>query len=146
MLPKTTLSKSTNRKVLSENQENFLRLFWDSGCDGDPKQIALAAGYAESSVYLAVKSLENEILELTKLYLIQHAPKAARQIVDVMTSDEPIRGVKDKLLAATTVLDRVGIVKQDKMEVEHTHSGGVFLIPTKAPIDAVDAYYEEVIE
>ena len=141
MLAKAVLDKATDRRQLTEKQEKFLTLFWNSKCNGEPKELAIEAGYSDASSYSAIRSLEKEILELTKVFLVQHAPKAARQIVDVMTSDEPIRGVKDKLLAATTVLDRVGLVKKDKMEVEHTHQGGVFLIPSKAPIEAV---YEEI--
>ena len=144
MLAKATLDKATTRDQLTERQESFLRLFWESECEGVPKELAIAAGYTESSALIAVRSMENEILELTKLYLVQHAPRAARQIVQAMISDEPIKGIKDKLLAATTLLDRVGVVKKDKMEVEHTHSGGVFLIPTKAPIEAVEAVFEEI--
>ena len=149
MLAKVVLDKATDKRQLTDKQESFLRLFWDSGCQGTPKELAIEAGYSPAGTYAAIRGLEKEILELTKVYLVQHAPSAARQIVEVLTSDVPIKGVKDKLLAATTVLDRVGIVKKDKMEIEHTHQGGIFLIPTKAiiqPVNIENADYEEVVE
>jgi len=48
-----------------------------------------------------------------------------------MVSNEPIPQVNQKLQAAQTLLDRVGVVKEQKMNVEHNVSGGIFVIPAK---------------
>ena len=42
-------------------------------------------------------------------------------------------GIRDKMSAAKELLDRVGLVKTEKMQVEA--SGGVMLMPPKAPVE-----------
>ena len=62
-----------------------------------------------------------------------------------MTSTKPVVQAANKLTAAQTLLDRVGVSRVDKVDVSHTMaSGGIFLMPDKAPvvIDAEDADYE----
>ena len=48
-----------------------------------------------------------------------------------MTSDKPMPNINAKLQAAQTLLDRVGVTKQDKVEVNHNVSGGIFILPEK---------------
>ena len=53
--------------------------------------------------------------------------------------------IRDRLTAAQTLLDRVGVSRVDKVDVNHNMaSGGIFLMPDKAPvvIDAEDAEYD----
>jgi hypothetical protein len=45
-------------------------------------------------------------------------------------------GIRDKMSAAKELLDRVGLVKTEKMQVEA--SGGVMLMPPKAPVEEED--------
>jgi len=51
-----------------------------------------------------------------------------------------------KLQAAQTILDRVGLGKQERMSIDHNVSGGIFILPEKKAIDieADDADYEEL--
>jgi len=76
------------------------------------------------------------------------APQAASSLVEVLTSEKPIPGVQNKLAAAKEVLDRAGVVKIDKQQVEHEVKGGLFLLPVKheltEPIE--DAEYETIEE
>ena len=62
-----------------------------------------------------------------------------------MNSDAPIPQVSNKLTAAQTILDRVGVTKSDRLDVTHTAAGGIFILPEKAPIEvqAEDITYEE---
>jgi hypothetical protein len=62
-----------------------------------------------------------------------------------MTSDMPIPQVNQKLQAAQTLLDRVGVVKEQKMNVEHNVSGGIFIIPAKEEM-TIDAETAEIVE
>ena len=51
----------------------------------------------------------------------------------------------NKLTAAQTLLDRVGVGKIDKVDVTHNmNAGGIFLMPDKAPLDIEDGDYEEL--
>jgi hypothetical protein len=76
--------------------------------------------------------------------LTKNAPKAASKIVDIITSDTPIPQVNQKLQAAQTLLDRVGIVKEQKLNVEHNVSGGIFIMPAKDELDVEAIEAEEV--
>jgi len=57
----------------------------------------------------------------------------------------PIPQVNQKLQAAQTLLDRVGVVKEQKMNVEHNVSGGIFIIPAKEEM-TIDAETAEIVE
>jgi len=65
-----------------------------------------------------------------------------------MESKRPIVQANNKLAAAQTLLDRVGVSKVDKIDINHNmNSGGIFLMPDKAPLDleeTEDGDYEVV--
>ena len=57
-----------------------------------------------------------------------NAPKAAFAMVTGV--DDPTQlGIRDKMAAAKDLLDRSGLVKTEKLQVES--SGGVMLLPPK---------------
>jgi hypothetical protein len=87
------------------------------------------AGYADSvSSRAIVNGLKDEILDATRLHLALHAPQAAMSVIDGI-NDPTELGIKEKLNAAKDILDRIGIVKTEKVQVEA--SGGVMLLPPK---------------
>jgi hypothetical protein len=63
-----------------------------------------------------------------------------------MNSNKPVPQANNKLQAAQTILDRAGVVKTDKLDVNHNVSGGIFILPEKQTIDitAEDGEYEVV--
>ena len=94
------------------------------------------------SYHHVVKTLKSEILELTQEVLANSAPKAAFKLVEIMESNKPIVQANNKLAAAQTLLDRVGVGKIDRVDVNHNvNTGGIFLMPDKKPIEGE---YEEV--
>ena len=137
-----TLDKSQNKRELTEKQQSFLDHLVD--CQGDAKQAAELAGY-KSHYHHVVKTLKYEILELTQEILANSAPKAAFKLVEIMDSKKPIIQANNKLTAAQTLLDRVGVTKVDKVDVTHNmNAGGIFLMPDKAPLDIEDGEYEDI--
>jgi len=53
----------------------------------------------------------------------------------------------NKLQAAQTILDRAGVVKTDKVDINHNVSGGIFILPEKHTIDlkeTEDGSYEDI--
>ena len=139
-----TIDKSQNKRELTEKQQSFLDHLVD--CQGDAKQAAELAGY-KSHYHHVVKTLKSEILELTQDILANAAPKAAFKLVEIMDSKKPIIQANNKLSAAQTLLDRVGVSKVDKLDVTHNmNSGGIFLMPDKAPLDIEEGDYEEINE
>lgn len=128
------LPKTNKERELTEKQEKFLRCLVETG--GDPKYAAELAGYAEGSYFQVIKSLKNEIIELASQILAQSAPKAALKLVQVLDSDDPMPQANVKLQAAQTILDRTGLGKQDRLEVNVEAEGGsLFILPAKAVVE-----------
>jgi|TARA_R100000951_G_scaffold109514_1_gene106709 phage terminase small subunit len=125
-------SRPSKDRVLTEKQQKFLDCLIDTG--GDPKSAAVLAGYAEGTHSQVIKSLQKEVIDLASNILAQSAPQAAFKLVEVMTSDEAIPQVNTKLNAAQTILDRVGIAKTDRLDVNHNvdvNAGSLFILPAK---------------
>ena len=120
-------------KELTNKQQLFLDSLVET--QGDPKKAAAIAGYSGGH-YQVLKSLKNEVLELTKDVLAHNAPKAAFKLLEIMESDKPIPQANNKLAAAQSLLDRVGVSKTETLDVNHQVSAGIFLMPDKAPIEA----------
>ena len=129
------------KKELTEKQKLFLQYLVET--QGDAAEAAKKAGY-KSHYYHVVKTLKSEILEMTQQVLANSAPKAAFKLVEIMESKRPIVQANNKLAAAQTLLDRVGVSKVDKLDVNHNVGGGIFLMPDKAPIDIGQEAYEDI--
>tara|TARA_Y100000994_G_scaffold165545_1_gene136079 strand:+ start:1376 stop:1768 length:393 start_codon:yes stop_codon:yes gene_type:complete len=127
------------KKELTVKQQTFLDHLIDTG--GDPKKAAKLAGYSENGHWQVVQALKNEIIELASNILAQSAPKAAMKLVDVMESDNPIPQANIRIQAAQTILDRTGLGKQERMDVNHKVEGGLFILPAKDEI-IIDAKAE----
>ena len=127
------------KKELTVKQQTFLDHLIDTG--GDPKKAAKLAGYSENGHWQVVQALKNEIIELASNILAQSAPKAAMKLVDVMESANPIPQANIRLQAAQTILDRTGLGKQERMDVNHKVEGGLFILPAKDEI-IIDAKAE----
>jgi len=136
----TGLLESFNKKKeLTTKQQSFLDYLVTT--NGDAKKSAELAGYAGNH-YQVLKSLKHEVLELTTDVLAQSAPQAAFKLLDIMNSNKLIPQATSKLHAAQTILDRVGIAKTERLDINHKVTGGIFLMPDKQEV-IIDA---EVIE
>ena len=137
-----SIDSAQTKRELTPKQESFLEHLIE--CQGDAKKAAELAGY-KSHYHHVVKGLKSEILELTQEILANSAPKAAFKLVEIMDSKKPIIQANNKLSAAQTLLDRVGVTKVDKVDVTHNmNAGGIFLMPDKAPLDIEDGDYEDI--
>ena len=122
-------------RELTEKQQAFLNvLFEEAG--GDMVQAKKLAGYSDtSSTAEIVKGIKEEILEATQMYMARNAPEAAMAMTGALYDPTEL-GIRDKMSAAKELLDRVGLVKTEKMQVEA--SGGVMLMPPKAAVEDDD--------
>ena len=115
-------------KELTEMQQTFLQVLFDQA-GGDVVTAKKLAGYADgTSTSDIVKSMKDEIMEATQLYMSRNAPRAAVAMVGGLIDPTEL-GIRDKMAAAKELLDRTGLVKTEKMQVEAT--GGVMLMPVK---------------
>ena len=132
----TYLTQHKRSKTLTEKQQKFLDCLVTT--NGDLKQAAELAGYSNGSHYQVVKALKNEIIDFATDVLANSAPEAAFKLVEIMNTNKPIAQIQNKLQAAQAILDRVGVVKKERLDVNHNVSGGVFILPAKEVIDVTD--------
>ena len=137
------LTENKKDRTLTEKQESFLSHLVET--QGDFKKSAELAGYSGNH-YQVLQSLKEEVVDLASNVLAREAPLAAFKIIEVMRSDKPIPQANYKLQAAQTILDRVGVSKTDRLEVNHNAGGGIFILPEKKEIDIVaeDGDYEDI--
>jgi len=115
-------------RKLTERQQKFLDALF-SDANGSIKDAKIIAGYSpNSNNNEIISALKDEILEATQTYMAGNAPKAA--VAMVSSIDDPTQlGIRDRLSASKEILDRIGLVKTEKMQLEAT--GGVMLMPPK---------------
>ena len=122
-------------RQLTEKQQKFLAVLFDEAA-GDMVAAKKLAGYSDASGTAdIVKGLKEEILDATQMYMARNAPKAAIAMTHALYDPTEL-GIRDKMSAAKELLDRVGLVKTEKMQVEA--SGGVMLMPPKAVVEEDD--------
>ena len=122
-------------RQLTEKQQKLLDVLFDEA-GGNVTIAKKLAGYSDtSSTADIVKGLKDEILEATQMWMARNAPRAAMSMTGALLEPTEL-GIKEKMTAAKEILDRVGLVKTEKMQVEAT--GGVMLMPPKAPTEEDD--------
>lgn len=129
-----------NKKELTTKQQTFLDNI--VSCNGNLKEAAELAGYAPGSYTTIAKGLRKEIIELAENIMASSAPQAALKVVEMVTSDNPLPQANIRLQAAQTLLDRVGLGKKDKLEVDVQGSQGLFILPAKE-MHVIDGEYED---
>ena len=123
---------TTQKRKLTEKQESFLNNLIET--KGNLKLSAELAGYSGNH-YQVIQSLKQEIVDLASDVLAREAPLAAFKLVEVLQSDKALPQANVKLQAAQTILDRVGLGKKERLDVNHNVQGGIFILPEKQTID-----------
>ena len=115
-------------RQLTERQQKFLSILFDEA-GGDVVTAKKLAGYSDAtSTTEVVNSMKEEILDSTQSFMARNAPKAAMAMVGGLIDPTEL-GIRDKMSAAKELLDRTGLVKTEKLQVEA--KGGVMLMPPK---------------
>jgi len=115
-------------KELTEQHKKFLEVLFDEA-KGNINQARRLAGFSEGySSRQLTNYLKEEIIEATQLYIAMNAPRAALAMVDGILDPTEL-GIKEKMSAAKDLLDRAGLAKTDKIQVEATN--GVMILPAK---------------
>ena len=135
--------ENKKERKLTEKQQSFLDNIITT--NGDLAKAAELAGYS-GNYHQVIKSLKQEVIELASDVLARSAPSAAFKLVEVLSSNRPVPQANVKLQAAQTILDRVGLGKQDRVQVDHKVSGGIFILPEKQTIEIVaeEGDYEDI--
>ena len=126
----------TPQKNLTEQQQIFLDALVGEA-QGNIRAAMDAAGYSKNTKSIdIVRRLKNEILDVPQTFLASNGPRAALAMTGVL-DDPTALGNRDRINAAREVLDRVGIVKTEKVAVQ-AESGGLFILPPKKPKEEDD--------
>jgi|TARA_R110000765_G_scaffold425739_1_gene539414 hypothetical protein len=133
----------TTTRELTDKQQKFLDNIIET--QGDLKLSAELAGYSGNH-YQVLRSLKHEIVELASDVLAREAPAAAFKLIDMMKSSRAVPQANVKLQAAQTILDRVGVTKKEKIDINHTVTNSIFILPEKKTIDITKENYKEVYE
>ena len=137
----STYLQEKKDRMLTEKHQAFLDHLVETG--GDFKKSAELAGYSGNH-YQVLKSLKEEVVDLASDVLAREAPTAAFKIIEVMKSNKPVPQANNKLQAAQTILDRVGVSKTDRIDVNHNTGGGIFILPEKKAIELDEGDYEDI--
>ena len=121
---------STQKRNLTDMQEKFLDVLFGEA-RGNPREAARIAGYSDHSYPKVVRNLKKEITELAENHLSTHSAKAATRLTDLLDEDGTTPHASVRLAAATNILDRVGIVKKDQLDINMKAMHGIFILPAK---------------
>ena len=125
------LPQKTNQREISPQQEEFLTNLFENG--GNVTDAALSAGYSKGSVTWLKTSLADEIINRTNV-LSMHAFKAATRLVTTIDNPVPERGDDLRFRAAESLLNRVGLGKQETTNVNVQAVHGIVLLPPKKEV------------
>lgn len=126
------LAQNKKERELTDQQSRFLSLLFENG--GNVRQAALDAGYSSGSVAWLKHSLAEEIVDRTKSLLATNALKAATRLVNTIDNPVPERGDELRFRAAESLLNRVGVAKQETLNHNVQAIHGVVLLPPKKEV------------
>ena len=125
----STITK-TQKRNLTDMQEKFLDVLF-AEAKGNPREAARLAGYSENSYSKVIRNLKKEITELAENHLSTHSAQAANRLIALLDEDGTTPQASIRLAAANSILDRVGIVKKDQLDINMKALHGIFILPAK---------------
>ena len=124
----------TQKRNLTDMQERFLDALYGEA-RGNPREAARIAGYSNHSYPKVVRNLKKEITELAENHLSTHSAKAVNRLITLLDEDGTTPQAGIRLAAANSLLDRVGIVKKDQLDINMKALHGIFILPPKDGTD-----------
>jgi len=124
----------TQERSLTNTQEKFLDVLFGEA-RGNLKKAGELAGYSEHSYPKVVRNLKQEIISRAENYLATHSAKAATKMVDMLDEDGTTPHANIRMEAAKQILDRIGIVRKDQIDINMKSLHGIFILPAKDNID-----------
>ena len=120
----------TQEKSLTDTQEKFLDALFGEA-QGNPRRAGELAGYSEHSYPKVLRNLKDEIVKRAENYLAIHSAKAATKMVNMLDEDGTTPHASIRMEAAKQILDRIGIVKKDQLDINMNLKHGMFILPAK---------------
>ena len=124
------LPNKIQSKELTIQQKTFINVLFGEA-QGNPKKAGELAGYSPSSYPKVIKALKDEIVAQAEYSLALHSAKAVRGLVDALDEDGMPPAANIRMEAAKQILDRVGLVKKEKIDINAQVAHGIFILPPK---------------
>jgi len=122
---------STQRvKELTDQQKSFLTALFGNA-KGNPKKAGEIAGYSEHSYPKVIRALKDEIIQRAEEVMASYSPKAAMGLVNALEEDGSTPNASIRVEAAKQILDRVGLTKKEKVDINVRSVSGIFILPPK---------------
>ena len=128
------LPEKRQKQELSTQQKTFIDFLFGEA-NGNPKKAGELAGYSEHSYPKVIKSLKDEIIERAEYSLALHSAKAVKGLINALDEDGTAPGANIRMEAAKQILDRVGLVKREKVDINAQVAHGIFILPPKDGIN-----------
>ena len=119
-------------REITPQQQKFLDLLFENG--GQVTAAAVDAGYSRGSAGWLRRHLADEIVERTRTMLAGQSLKAANKLVSLVDAPDIARGDDLRMKAAESILNRVGLGKQETMNHNVQAVHGVVLLPPKKEV------------
>ena len=128
------LIPENNKKelTLTEKQETFLTALFGEA-KGNPRAAGDIAGYAD--YHQPLRALKDEIITRAEEQLAAFAPRASMGMINALDEDGSLPGANIRMEAAKQILDRVGLAKREKIDINTKVEHGVFILPAKDVIN-----------
>lgn len=125
---------------LTDKQKAFIDIYFDLLDEPFPnnhkrmEEAKRRAGYAEGSkVHTILQGVSKEVIEKSFEWAALHLPQALHGVINVI--DNPtMPGAKNLIAAAATIMDRGGLAKSEKLNIETESSNAILILPAKEPI------------
>jgi|TARA_R110000796_G_scaffold238507_2_gene358890 hypothetical protein len=120
---------------LTEKENAFLDALFSKESNGDYRTAMDVAGYSKNE-YPArlMRRLKEDIIERAEMVLAANAPKAVLSMTGIL-DDPSALGNRERLATSKEILDRVGLVRTEKVEHKGVASAVVLLPPLKEDKD-----------
>lgn len=114
-----------------ERQANLIDILYDDEFKGTFKDAMTLAGYPPTTpMHVVKKAIAKPLIERGDIEMAAGTPQSIKRLLKIL-EDPELPGAKVLLAAVQTWLDRAGIVKKEKLEIEHTAPNGVVFLPPK---------------
>ena len=139
-------------QVLNEQQMLFLSLLFDAGSPsrGNSLKSCMEAGYSVTYHAKLVRTLKDEIRERTHDQVAALGSKAIMGLEAAMDEDGSVPKGDIRLKAAESILDRMGVAKQQALDITSKDEAlsPLFILPSKAEMDINPEYddYDETAD
>lgn len=120
-------SNSKSSRQLTEEDKKFLDVLFNEA-EGVPARAGKILGIHPYHIF---HKLQDEIIERAKAILAINSIKAANAMVEGLDVTENSNAAQLKMMCAEKILDRVGIIKKEKIDLGLDSAQGIFILPAK---------------